>query len=110
MESRTTSKLVTFRNPFTLSGVEGIQPPGSYAIRTEEEMLGTLSFAGWRQTSCTILLHRDGGVEYAEIDPQELREALVRDGDQGTDPPASPSVAMGRDRRTRDQLRRGGRQ
>lgn len=107
MENRTTSKLVTFCRPFSLSGLDGIQPPGSYAIRTESEMLDTLSFAGWRQISCTILLHRDGGVEYAAIDSRELREALVRDGDQDTDPPAAPSTTQGR--RARDQLRRGGR-
>lgn len=110
MESRSTGKLVTFVRPFTLSGLDGIQPPGTYAINMEEEMLDTLSFAGWRQISCTILLHRDGGVEYADIDPQELSEALVCDGDQGTDPSASPSVVVSRGRRSRDQLRRGGRQ
>ncbi len=110
MDSRTTSKLITFRKPFTLSGLVEIQPPGTYTVRTEEEMLDTLSFAGWRQICCTIVLHRDGGVEYAAIDPQELREALVRDGDQGTDPPAAPSVAQRSSRRARDQLRRGGRQ
>lgn len=110
MESRTTSKLVTFHKPFTLSGLDGLQPPGTYAIRTQEEMLDTLSFVGWRQTGCTLLLHRDGGVEYVAIDSQDLREALVRDGDQGTDPPASPSVAASRDRRVRAQMRRGGRQ
>ena len=70
MESRTTSKLVTFQRPFTLSGLDGIQPPGTYAIQTEEEMLDTLSFASWRQTGCIILLHRDGGVEYTAVDPQ----------------------------------------
>ena len=110
MESRTTSKLVTFRQPFTLSGMDGIQPSGTYAIRTEVEILDTLSFAGRRQTRCTILLHRDGGVDYTDIDPRELREALARDGHQGADLPASPSVAISRGRRTRDQLRRGGRQ
>jgi len=109
METRTTSRLVTFRKPFTLSGLDGTQPPGAYAVRTEEEMLDTLSVAGWRQTGCTLLLHRDGGVEYVAIDPQELREALVRDGDQGTDPPAAPAVAARSSRRARDQLRRGGR-
>jgi hypothetical protein len=36
---------------------------------------------------------RDGAIEYVSVDPRELREALVRDGDQGTDPPAAPSVA-----------------
>jgi len=110
MESRTTSKLVTFRRSFTLSGLDGVQSPGIYTVRMEEEMLDTLSFTGWRQTGCIIVLHRDGVEEHAAIDSQELREVLVRDGNQGTDPPASPSVAIGRSRRARDQLRRGGRQ
>ena len=110
MESRTTSKLVTFRKPFTLSGLDGIQPCGSYTVLIEEEMLDALSFVGWRQTGCVIILHRQGGEDHVAIDPQELREALVRDGDQGTDPPTAPSVAAGRGRRARDQLRRGGRQ
>jgi hypothetical protein len=109
MERRTTSKQVTFRRPFALAGLDGTQPSGTYTIQTEEEMLDTLSFVGWRQTGTNMVQHRDGGVEYAAIDPQELREALVRDGDQGTDPPAAPAVAAGRNRRTRDQLRRGGR-
>ena len=109
MQSRTTSKQVTFRRPFTLSGLDGAQPPGTYTVRTQEEMLDTLSITGWRQTGCVIVLHRDGGVEYAAIDAQELREALVRAGDQGTDPPAAPCVAVNRARRSRDQMRRGGR-
>jgi hypothetical protein len=96
MESRTTSKLVAFRKPFTLSGLDGVQPPGSYTVLMEEEMLDTLSLAGWRQTGCVIVLQRKGSEEHVAIDPQELREALVHDGDQGTDPPASPTVAISR--------------
>ena len=109
MESRTTSKLVTFRRPFELSSLDGPQPPGTYTIHTEEEMLDTQSFVGWRQTHCAIVLRRAGAMEYVSVDPQELREALVRDGDQGTDPPAAPSAAMDRGRRARDQMRRAGR-
>ena len=109
METRITSKSVTFRRPFTLAGLDGMQPPGTYTVRTDEEMLDTVSFIGWRQTATTLVLHRDGGVEYAVIDPQELRDALVRDGDQGTDPPAAPAAAASSNRRPRDQLRRGGR-
>jgi hypothetical protein len=96
MESRTTSKTATFRRPFTLSGLDGIQLPGSYTILIEEEMLDTLAFVGWRQTGCAIVLRRNGGEEHVAIDPQELREALVHDGDQGTDPPAAPSPAVSR--------------
>ena len=108
METRTTTKLVTFRRPFVLPGLDGPQPPGTYTIHMEEEMLDTLSFVGWRQIGCAIVLHREGAEEHVTIDPQELREALVRDGDQGTDPPAAPSVAMGRNRRVRDPMRRRG--
>ena len=93
MERRTTRKSVTFRKAFTLSGLDAIQPPGAYTVLTEEEMLDALSFVGWHQISTTLVLQRNGGVEYAAVDPQELREALVRDGDQGTDPPAAPSTA-----------------
>ena len=83
--------------------------PGTYTIHTEEEMLDTLSFVGWRQIGCAIVLHREGAEEHVTVDPQELREALVRDGDQGTDPPAAPSVAMGRNRRANGPMRRAGR-
>jgi hypothetical protein len=110
MERRTTSKLVTFRKPFALSSLCGIQPPGSYIVRVEEEMLDAVSFIGWRQTSTTLVLQRDGGVEHAIVDAQELREALVRDGDQGTDPPAAPSQAATGNRRAHDRLWRGARQ
>lgn len=99
MQSRITIEQVTFGRPFTLSGLPGIQPPGTYTIKTEEQMLDTSSFVGWRQAGTTMFLHRDGGVEHAAINRQELREALVRDGDQGTDPPASPAVAASRMRK-----------
>jgi len=93
MEIRTTSKLITFRNPFTLSALDKVYPPGNYQLRIEEQPLDTISFVGWRQTGCLLGLFRDGAIEYVSVDPQELREALVRDGDQGTDPPAAPSAA-----------------
>lgn len=109
MESRTTSMQVVFRKPFTLSTLSSLQPPGSYTIRMDEEMLDTLSFAGWRRTDCAIVLHSAGTTEYVPIDLQELREALVRDGDQGIDPPAAPAMAATRSRRVRDMMRRGGR-
>jgi hypothetical protein len=105
MESRITIEQVTFRSPFALSGLRGVRPAGTYTIRTEEQMLDPSSFVGWRQAATIMVLHRDGGVEYAVINRQELREALVRDGDQGTDPPASPAVAAGRGGQFRDQMR-----
>src|ERR1700761_9817720 len=106
MEIRTTSKLITFRNPFTLSSLDKVYPPVNYQLRIEEQPLDTISFVGWRQTGCLLGLFRDGAMGYVSVDPQELREALVRDGDQGTDPPAAPSVAS---RGARRSMRQSGR-
>ncbi len=107
METRVTIEQVIFRKPFKLSGLHGSLPPGTYTIRTEEEMLDTFSFIGWRQAGTTMFLHRDGGVEYPVIDRQELHAALVRDGDQGTDPPAAPAAAAVSSSRPAEQMRRG---
>lgn len=93
MERRTSTRTLIFRRPFQLSGFDQPQPPGSYTIDTEEQALDTLSMAGWRHISTSIRLFRDGAIEYHPIDPQELRDILLRDGDQDIDPPAAPSVA-----------------
>ena len=95
MELRTTSRDVTFRSPFWLSGFESPQPAGTYSVNTEEQALDTLLVAGWRHVTTTMQLFRDSATEHVSIDPQELRDALLRDGDQDLDPPAAPSVAQG---------------
>ena len=106
MDTRAIRALVTFHRPFTLSALGGVQPAGSYTVRTEEERLDTLTVDAWRQTGCIIVLHRGGAEEHVDIDPQELRAALARDAgpDDGTS-----TVPVDRSRRPRDQLRRGGR-
>jgi hypothetical protein len=47
---------------------------------------------GWRRTDIVLELVSDGRVRDITMSAQELREALVEDGDQGTDPPANPSI------------------
>jgi hypothetical protein len=88
MASRTTSTTVTFRRPFILDGFEQLQEPGIYTVDTNEEQIEALSFPAWHRTSTVIrLLHR-GLVESVSIDPEQLREALMRDCTQkDTDPP-----------------------
>lgn len=106
MQTRSSSREVTFRKEFSLFGVAGMLPPGTYTVHLEETLLDAVSFTGWRQTSATMALKVGGAIEHVHIDMQDLREALVQDGDQSTDPPASPPVAMNR-RRVRDRIRRG---
>lgn len=96
METRTTKKQVTFAKPFRLMGMDAVQSPGTYTLTLEEQQLDALRFIGWRQVNATLELRRGGVTEYFPVDMQDLREALLRDSDQSTDPPAAPTVAAGR--------------
>jgi hypothetical protein len=82
MTTRTRSERVEFCRPFVLSGVDTLQPAGTYTVDTEEELLETLSVPAWRRTATIIQLTRGGTTEYQTVDPSELHEALMRDGAQ----------------------------
>ena len=94
MEIRTTSRLVTFRHPFHLDSLDGDQPPGTYTMDVEEERLDAMTLIGWRRIAVTLKLMRGGTTEYVAIDMQDMREALLRDGDQSPEPPAAPAAAQ----------------
>ena len=108
MESRITRTLVTFRRPFTLPGLGGPKPAGSYTVRIEEERLDTLSIDAWRQTGCIMVLRQNGAEEHVAVDPRDLSAALAHDLDPGDGVTEGPSP-MDRSRRARDLFRRGGR-
>jgi hypothetical protein len=79
MATRTSTKHVTFRRPFLLTGFEAVQAAGTYAVDTDEEMIEALSYPVWRRTGTTLHLQRAGGTEFVPIDPEELSRALLRD-------------------------------
>lgn len=103
MQTRTTSKQVTFTKPFQLAGFDHVQVPGTYTLNLEEEQLDTHSFMGWRQTAATLLLTHGGSTEYIPIDMRELQDALVRDSGQTADP--APASMAARRLRGREFLR-----
>lgn len=80
---RSTRDVMTFDHPFTLKGLEGMQPPGAYLIITEEEELPGLSFQAWRRVSTVMYLPAMGignGLEQVcTIDPEELARAMESD-------------------------------
>lgn len=53
---RTTTRTIKFGHPFVLAGVEGVQPPGSYAVEIDEELLPGLSFPAYRRVETRISL------------------------------------------------------
>ena len=80
--TRTRSQLVAFRRPFALSGLDSLQPAGTYRVDTDEEQLDTLTVVAWRRIATVVQLARGGITERLAVDPTELHEALMRDGAQ----------------------------
>lgn len=79
MTTRTTRTTVTFTGPFSLRGVDGIQPAGVYDVDTDEELIDDLSFLAYRRVATTIRLKKDGAMQVYRIDPVELDARLLRD-------------------------------
>ena len=84
MPERTTHSSVTF-TPFSLAGVDGVQPAGTYTIETVEETLDNLSFVAYRRVSTTIVLPAVSiptrQRQVVPIDPRDLEAATKRDAD-----------------------------
>ena len=83
MNMRSTRSMVTFSNPFTLSGHPGELPAGDYEVLVEEELLQGLSFEAYRRTTTYLTVHgkgaRAGRSEMWATTERDLKEALSRD-------------------------------
>lgn len=83
MDTRTTSKTVTFRRPFFLAGFGSHMPPGDYVVDTDEELLQSLSFPVYVRVS--TIIHLPGKSKNSlsacalTIDPLELETAIRHD-------------------------------
>ncbi len=82
---RSTHHTLTFEQPFSLSGVEGVQPAGVYRVAIDEEPIEGLSFLAYRRVATTIYLpignRRGGSIQAVRVDPQELAGAHIRPAD-----------------------------
>ena len=91
MTMRTSRRTVTFTRPFSLRGIDGVQPAGAYTVETDEEPLEGLSFAAYRRIATTIFLpSRPGDVvsgQLVAVDPSQLEAAEERDAGNGQGPP-----------------------
>jgi hypothetical protein len=87
MALRTSRKTVTFARPFSLRGIDGVQPAGTYTVETDEELIEGLSFPAYRRVATLMFLpSQPGGAilgQIAEIDPQQLQAAQERDAMAG---------------------------
>lgn len=102
---RTIVSTVTFAHPFALTGCDGLQPPGTYTVETDEEMIQTPSVTAFRRLS--TLMRFPAGTDAAgsshivAIDAAELDAALARDALPGADATGAlvPTAAEMADRR-----------
>jgi hypothetical protein len=96
MIERTTTKTVTFTHPFTLSGVDDVQPAGTYTVETDEELIQTLSFPAYRSKGTWIRLpslrHCDISRQTVKLTPAELGAVLAKDALVSPAVAAEPSV------------------
>lgn len=83
MISRTKTRTVTFRHPFTIEGLDGSQAAGTYVVEMEEDMLQELSFPAWRRVHTAIRLPQRPGTSVTEqvatVDPRAIEAALAVD-------------------------------
>jgi hypothetical protein len=83
MTDTLSQRSVTFAHPFSLDGVDGTFPPGTYAVSESREQLEGLSFIGYRRTRTTIELPGSNAAyvsrQLVEVEPAELEAALARD-------------------------------
>jgi len=83
MSIRTTDTAVTFRHPFSLSSIEGIQPAGTYQVSTDEEQIAGLSFLAYTRIATLLYLpagaKSDSTHQIVKVDPAELAAALEHD-------------------------------
>ncbi len=84
MVNRITKNMVTFRNPFSLDGVDSECPAGDYTIETEEEPIGGQAFQAFRPVCTTLVIRPPAGkrgiTRFIAIDPADLDYALANDG------------------------------
>jgi hypothetical protein len=80
MTIRTTKSRVTFKAPFSLSGIDGVQPPGSYDVETDEEVIEGNQHTVYRRVATILYLTTRAVTLSCAIDPDDLAAALARDG------------------------------
>lgn len=91
MSERTTRTTVTFQHSFSIRGVDGVRPPGTYLVETDEELIMGMTFDAYRRTATFLFLPSSGGSVTSEVfsvDSSDLEAALVQDAAGAASAPA----------------------
>ena len=79
--TRSIETTVTFRRPFTLAALDGVQPAGTYRMLEEHEEIAGLSFLAFRRVATMLYVPADPApgdtCQVVPILPDELAAALA---------------------------------
>lgn len=94
MQTRTRRSTACFLNPFTLTGLDRVQPAGEYDIDEDEQSVEGMSWIAWQRVATIIHLpaRREGArsQQMVEIDHAELEAALEQDRQHSAAPTTNP--------------------
>lgn len=76
---RTTRSSVTFRSPFRLKGFKAPEPPGVYAVETDEEVIEGNDRTTYVRVATLLYIEAGGTIRTVTVDPADLQAALERD-------------------------------
>ena len=83
MTIRTTRAVASFKEPFTLRAVEGMQPPGDYNVYIEDELIQGLSHPAYRRVATILqtpsISSAQGEARLVSISETDLAVALMKD-------------------------------
>lgn len=81
--TRSTETTVTFRHPFTLAALDGVQPAGTYRLVEEQEEIAGLSFVAYRRVATFLHVPANPApgdtCQVVPVLPDELAVALAAD-------------------------------
>jgi hypothetical protein len=83
MTIRTTRAIASFKEPFALRSVDGMQPPGDYKVYIEDELIQGLSHAAYRRVATLLrtpsISSPQDDARLISISETDLAGALMKD-------------------------------
>lgn len=79
MVIRTTRKQVTFKAPFSLPELDGLQPAGTYDVEIDEEVIEGNERTVYVRVATLLYIRSLGSTRTVTIDAGGLEDALGRD-------------------------------
>ncbi|WP_234643472.1 hypothetical protein [Allorhizobium ampelinum] len=79
MFTRTKTRIVHFKCPFTLPGLEGTQPAGDYQVKDDEEQITGISWLAYRRVATLIEIAKGSTTSLVAIDNLDLDAAIEKD-------------------------------